>query len=50
VPVGKLADTSGELEVDGTMTAGKIKTAFKKNQSAKFGNKILVNKMMEIIA
>ena len=50
VPVGKLKDNSGELEVDGTMTVGKIKNLFKKNQTAKFGNKVLVNRMMDIIA
>ena len=50
VPVGKLRDTAEELEVDGTMTVSKIKNAFKKNQTIKFGNKVLVNKMMDIIA
>ena len=50
VPVGKLRDTSGELDIDGTMTVGKIKNAFKKNQNAKFGNKVLVNRMMDVMA
>ena len=50
VPVGKLRDTSGDLDIDGTMTVGKIKNAFKKNQNAKFGNKILVNRMMDVMA
>ena len=50
VPVGKLRDTSGDLDIDGTMTVGKIKNAFKKNQNAKFGNKVLVNRMMDVMA
>ena len=50
VPVGKLRDESGDLDIDGTMTVGKIKNAFKKNQNAKFGNKVLVNRMMDVMA
>jgi hypothetical protein len=39
-----------EAEITGDMTVGKIKNAFKSNQKGKFGNKVLVNRMMEIIA
>ena len=50
MPVGKLREEASELEIDGDMTVGKMKNAFKKNQSKKFGNKVLVNRMMDIIA
>ena len=50
IPVGTIRDESTELDIDGSMTASKIKNAFKKNQNTKFGNKVLVNRMMDIIA
>ncbi len=50
MPVGKLREEASELEIDETWTASKMKNAFKKNQSKKFGNKVLVNRMMDIIA
>ena len=50
IPMGTIRDETPELEIDGSMTVGKIKNAFKKNQNTKFGNKVLVNRMMEIIA
>ena len=50
IPIGTIRDVQPELEIDGSMTASKIKNAFKKNQGEKFGNKVLVNRMMEIIA
>ena len=50
VPVGKLQDSDDELNIDSDMSVGKMKNAFKKNLTQKFGNKILVNKMMDIIA
>ena len=50
VPAGTIEDYVPSLEIDGNMTVGKIKNAFKKTQNAKFGNKVLVNRMMDIIA
>jgi hypothetical protein len=50
MPVGKMKEEASELEIDETWTASKMKNAFKKNQSKKFGNKVLVNRMMNIIA
>ena len=50
IPVGTIRDIEPEAEITGDMTVGKIKNAFKKNQNTKFGNKVLVNRMMEIIA
>ena len=50
IPIGTIRDESTELDIDGSMTVGKIKNAFKKNQNTKFGNKVLVNRMMDIIA
>jgi len=50
MPVGRLREEATELQIDEDMTVGKMKNAFKKNQSKKFGNKVLVNRMMEIIA
>ena len=50
VPVGKLQDSNDELNIDSDMSVGKMKNVFKKNLTQKFGNKILVNKMMDIIA
>ena len=50
IPIGTIKDVQPELEIDGSMTASKIKNAFTKNQGQKFGNKVLVNRMMEIIA
>ena len=50
MPVGNLREEATELEIDEDMTVGKMKNAFKKNQSKKFGNKILINRMMDIIA
>jgi 5S rRNA maturation endonuclease (ribonuclease M5) len=50
IPMGTIKDVFTELEIDGSMTVGKIKNAFKKNQNTKFGNKVLVNRMMDIIA
>lgn len=50
VPVGSIHETENNLEIESDWTAGKIKNAFKKNLNQKFGNKILVNKMMDIIA
>ena len=50
VPVGKIQDTAEELEIDGDWTAGKIKNAFSKHQTQRFGNKVLVNRMMDVIA
>tara|TARA_Y100001938_G_scaffold23613_1_gene30825 strand:+ start:632 stop:2953 length:2322 start_codon:yes stop_codon:yes gene_type:complete len=50
VPVGKLQESDDELNIDSDMSVGKMKNAFKKNLTQKFGNKILVNKMMDIIA
>ena len=50
MPVGKIREEASELEIDETWTASKMKNAFKKNQSKKFGNKVLVNRMMNIIA
>lgn len=50
VPVQKIQDIEAELKIDENWTAGKIKNAFKKNQTKKFGNKVLVNRMMDIIA
>jgi len=50
VPVGKLQESDDELNIDNDMSVGKMKNAFKKNLTQKFGNKILVNKMMDIIA
>jgi hypothetical protein len=50
VPVGRLQDSDDNLAIDSDMSVGKMKNAFKKNLTQKFGNKILVNKMMDIIA
>ena len=50
IPVGTIRDNEPEAEITGDMTVGKIKNAFKNNQKGKFGNKVLVNRMMEIIA
>ena len=50
VPVKKLQDVDVELHIEEDWTSGKIKNAFKKNQTHKFGNKVLVNRMMDIIA
>jgi hypothetical protein len=50
VPVKKLQDVNVDLHIEEDWTAGKIKNAFKKNQTQKFGNKVLVNRMMDIIA
>jgi hypothetical protein len=50
VPVGTIHETENNLEIESDWTAGKIKNAFKKNLNQKFGNKVLVNKMMDIIA
>ena len=50
IPVGTIRDIEPEAEITGDMTVGKIKNAFKNNQKGKFGNKVLVNRMMEIIA
>ena len=50
VPVGTIAETDNELEIGEDWSNGKIKNAFKKNLNQKFGNKVLVNKMMDIIA
>ncbi len=50
IPVGTIMDKDSELEIEKDMTVGKMKNAFKKNLSQKFGNKVLVNKMMELIA
>ena len=50
VPSGTMQDYVPSLEIDGNMSVGKIKNAFKKNQTSKFGNKVLVNRMMDIIA
>ena len=50
VPVGSIQEEENVLEIDSDWTAGKIKNAFKKNLNKKFGNKVLVNKMMDIIA
>ena len=50
VPVKKLQDVDVDLHIEEDWTAGKIKNAFKKNQTHKFGNKVLVNRMMDIIA
>lgn len=50
VPISKIQDEAEELHIDENWTAGKMKNAFKKNQAKKFGNKVLVNRMMEIIA
>ena len=50
IPVGTIRDAVPEAEITGDMTVGKIKNAFKNNQKDKFGNKVLVNRMMEIIA
>ena len=50
VPVGKLKDESEELEIDNDWSAAKIKNAFAKNLTQRFGNKVLVNKMIDIIA
>ena len=49
VPTGTIREVETSLDVDRTMTVGKITNAFKKQQSNKFGNKILVNRMMDII-
>ena len=51
VPVKKIQDFNAELQIDSeNWTNGKIKNAFKKNQTQKFGNKVLVNRIMDIIA
>ena len=50
VPVGKIRDTSDDLVIEGDWTAGKMKNAFSKHQTQRFGNKVLVNRMMDIIA
>ena len=50
VPVGKIRDTDEELVIEEDWTAGEIKTAFSKHQTQRFGNKVLVNRMMDIIA
>jgi hypothetical protein len=50
VPVGKLQESNDHLAISKDMSVGKMKNAFKKNLTQKFGNKILVNKMMDIIA
>ena len=51
VPVKKIREVDSELQIDSeNWTNGKIKNAFKKNQTQKFGNKVLVNRIMDIIA
>src|SRR5210317_1625334 len=50
VPVGKLRDEGEELQIDNDCSAAKIKNAFAKNLTQRFGNKVLVNKMIDIIA
>ena len=50
VPVGSISEHDGDLEITEEMTASKMKNVFVKHQTQKFGNKILVNKMMDIIA
>jgi hypothetical protein len=48
--VGKIRDEEGDLAISEEMTVSKMKNVFVKHQSQKFGNKVLVNKMMDIIA
>ena len=50
VPVGKIRDDGGDLVIEGDWTTGKMKSAFTKHQTQRFGNKVLVNRMMDIIA
>jgi hypothetical protein len=50
VPVGKIRDVDEELVIEEDWSAGKIKNAFSKHQTQRFGNKVLVNRMMDIIA
>ena len=50
IPIGTIKDVQPDLDIDGSMTVSKIKNAFTKNQNTKFGNKVLVNRMMDIIA
>lgn len=50
VPVGKFRDEGEELQIDNDWSAAKITKAFSKNLTQRFGNKVLVNKMIDIIA
>lgn len=52
VPVSKMVDVEDHTldEITENMTTGKIKRLFAKSQDNKTGNKVLVNKIMEIIA
>jgi len=50
VPVGKIMEVEDDLQIETDWTASKMKNVFAKHQSQKFGNKVLVNKMMDIIA
>ena len=49
VPVGTLREDGGDLSIEEGMSVGKMKSVFSKNQKTKFGNKMLVNRMTEII-
>ena len=40
VPVGKLRDEGEELQIDNDWSAAKIKNAFAKNLTQRFGNKV----------
>jgi len=50
VPVGTIREDGGELNIEEGMSVGKMKAVFAKNQKTKFGNKMLVNRMTDIIA
>ena len=50
VPVGTLREDGGDLSIEEGMSVGKMKSVFSKNQKTKFGNKMLVNRMTDIIA
>jgi hypothetical protein len=51
VPTGTLRDNAPDnLNIDENMTVGKMAGMFKKQQTSKFGNKVLVNRMTDIIS
>ena len=51
VPTGKIkiSDTDHMEFLTGTESNGKIKTAFTKNLNQKFGNRVLINRIVELI-
>ena len=50
VPVGTLREDGGDLGIEEGMSVGKMKSVFAKNQKTKFGNKMLVNRMTDVIS